>query len=97
MGGKNCFIIHYLGRPVDRFDQLCKNYKDCQKCAKRLYGENCVGEITKYSWEYLIGPRISEVSCSDPENTCERATCECDRIFALQLEQRNRSKNNHFK
>ena len=27
------------GRPVDKFDHLCKIYKDCQKCARTLFGE----------------------------------------------------------
>ena len=55
-----------------------------------------MGEITKYNWEYLIGPRLSEITCADDEDTCERATCECDKIFALQLEEKAQYFNPEF-
>ena len=41
------------GKPVDELDSLCKKYKDCQKCTRRKYGEDCVGETTKYEWEQM--------------------------------------------
>ena len=27
------------GKPVDELDALCKRYKDCQKCARKIFGE----------------------------------------------------------
>ena len=72
------------GKPVDELDALCKRYKDCQKCARRRYGEDCVGETTKYNWERLTSQE--QIKCTDKRDSCQRATCECDRLFALEIE-----------
>ena len=72
------------GKPVDELDSLCKRYKDCQKCARRRYGEDCVGETTKYNWERVTSNE--QIKCSDRRDSCQRATCECDRLFALDVD-----------
>ena len=32
------------GRPVDKLDRLCMEWKTCQRCVKKEFGDNCVGE-----------------------------------------------------
>ena len=66
--GCNCLILGDrpmsdpgLGRPVDELDSVCKAYKDCLKCARRQYGDMCIGEFVKY--DYRI--RRGEVKCKN--------------------------------
>ena len=66
--GCNCLILGDrpmsdpgLGRPVDELDSVCKSYKDCLKCARRQFGDMCIGEFVKY--DYRI--RRGEVKCKD--------------------------------
>lgn len=42
----------------------------------------------RYDWIQVKGPRKNELICTNKENTCERATCECDRLFSLGLEEK---------
>ena len=39
-----------MGQPVDALDGLCKQYKDCLKCARMEHGESCLGEMVKYGF-----------------------------------------------
>lgn len=83
--GCNCLILGDRpmsdpghGPPVDALDTVCKAYKDCVKCARMKHGEMCIGEFVKYRYGYRQG----EVQCRDGEDTCDRALCECDAMFA---------------
>lgn len=83
--GCNCHILGDrpmsdpgYGPPVDPLDKVCKAYKDCVLCAKREFGQECIGEFVKYKFGYdQSGP-----VCKNKPNTCDRALCECDRMFA---------------
>lgn len=66
------------GRPVDALDVVCKQYKDCQRCARERFGDTCIGEFVKYRY----GERNGEKFCRNQADTCERALCECDLQFA---------------
>lgn len=66
------------GPPVDSLDRVCKEYKDCQKCARQEFGEMCIGEFVRYRY----GERNGEKFCRDSVNSCDRALCECDLAFA---------------
>jgi hypothetical protein len=86
--GCNCLILGDrpmsdpgFGRPVDPLDQICKQYKDCQKCVKREYGDNCIGEFVKYDWRMRRG----QPQCINAPGTCERNLCECDLDFARKM------------
>lgn len=68
------------GKPVDALDSVCKAYKDCLKCARKTYGDECIGEFVKYRY----GLRQDEIVCRDDPNSCKRALCECDAMFAQQ-------------
>lgn len=71
------------GHPVDNLDRVCKEYKDCLKCARRVHGDTCIGEFVQYKY----GIRNNEVLCRDKpstgkESACKRSLCECDAAFA---------------
>jgi len=66
------------GKPKDAIDTVCKAYKDCQRCARMKYTDSCVGEFTEYKYGYKNG----DVVCKDKADTCGRALCECDAMFA---------------
>ena len=64
--GCNCHILGDrpmsdpgYGPPVDRLDSVCKQYKDCNKCARERFGESCIGELVQYRY----GQNVS-VLCS---------------------------------
>merc|ERR1711953_334 len=69
------------GPPIDELDSVCKQYKDCQKCARMRHGEFCIGEFVEYGlrWNRNSGAPV----CKDAEGSCGRALCECDRQFAI--------------
>ena len=33
------------GRPVDDLDRHCRMYKQCQLCARRIHGAECIGRV----------------------------------------------------
>ena len=66
------------GPPVDALDKVCKAYKDCLKCARMTYGDQCINDFIEYS--YGLGQ--DEIVCRDDPNSCDRAICECDAMFA---------------
>ncbi|CAG5110991.1 Oidioi.mRNA.OKI2018_I69.chr2.g5332.t2.cds [Oikopleura dioica] len=35
------------GQPRDQLDRHCKEYKECQRCARDRFGDECVPEIIK--------------------------------------------------
>jgi len=83
--GCNCHVLGDqpmsdpgFGPPVDKLDSVCKQYKDCNKCAREKYGDACVGELVQYRY----GQTNNGLKCRDDANTCERALCECDAQFA---------------
>ena len=68
------------GTPVDGLDSVCRDYKNCLKCARMTYGETCLAEFHKYRYDQTQ----DEVTCQDDPNSCKRAICECDAMFAKQ-------------
>jgi len=83
--GCNCLLLGdrpitdpSLGPPVDELDSTCKQYKDCNKCVREQFGEQCVSEFRSYN--FISG--AASIQCTDKPNTCERALCECDAKFA---------------
>ncbi|CAG5105348.1 Oidioi.mRNA.OKI2018_I69.chr1.g2050.t1.cds [Oikopleura dioica] len=69
------------GKPIDQLDVSCHKYKQCQKCVRKEFGSECIGEFVKYSW----GTRRREAYCEDAVGTCARALCECDLDFSKKL------------
>lgn len=84
--GCNCHVLGDrpmsdpgFGPPVDKLDSVCKQYKDCNKCAREKYGDACIGELVQYQYGHT---NKNGLKCQDDANTCERALCECDAQFA---------------
>jgi hypothetical protein len=67
------------GKPVDTFDKVCQEYKNCQKCAREEHGETCIGEFINYDMNIEQG-RV--LKCRSKPGSCERELCECDKKFA---------------
>jgi len=65
------------GQPRDQLDRHCKEYKECQRCARDRFGDECVPEIVKYKWTNSTS--TDHLQCGDAPATCERALCECDK------------------
>lgn len=92
--GCNCHVLGDrpmsdpgFGPPIDALDVVCKQYKDCQKCARARFGETCIGEFVRYGYELLNDPRGRRVKCTNRTDKgddlkCKRALCECDAQFA---------------
>merc|ERR1711868_297757 len=83
--GCNCLILGDRpmsdpghGPPVDALDTVCKQYKDCQKCARATHGDSCIGEFVRYKY----GEKNGDKFCKDTAGSCDRALCECDLQFA---------------
>ena len=38
------------GPPIDDLDRLCRSYKECVKCVSQEYGDDCYGEMVRYSF-----------------------------------------------
>merc|ERR1712113_1348690 len=67
------------GKPVDVFDKICQDYKNCQKCAREEHGETCIGEFVEYNMDTTQGKVLK---CKSKGGSCERELCECDKKFA---------------
>ena len=67
------------GVPLDALDTVCRAYKECQKCARKVHGEACIRELLSYDFETAGDNSI----CQDQAGTCKRALCECDKAFAI--------------
>ena len=74
------------GRPLDKLDRLCKEYKECVNCALsqqtlNKQGDEC--DATDVSYTYPGGQDGCDAM---PENgkksKCKKAVCECDVMFA---------------
>ena len=82
------------GRPMDRLDRHCQQYKMCQMCARRIHGKECVGELVRYNMARVN----KEYQCQDKAGSCNRLLCECDKQFArgLQIASQSYSKDLHI-
>jgi hypothetical protein len=67
------------GTPTDSLDNGCKAWKDCQKCVRDEYGEQCIGEFVRYQWKY--SSKAQDFISRNDVNTCGRALFECDLKF----------------
>ena len=47
------------GKPIDALDTVCKAYKDCQRCARKQFGNQCIGEKVKYKYGERNGEKVS--------------------------------------
>jgi len=78
------------GKAVDSIDKSCMQHKQCSKCAKIDFGEEC-HEYRGYSFDISRNGSQTHFSCLDnPDhgiaNACRRSLCECDRKFVERLD-----------
>lgn len=81
------------GEPVDQVDRTCKVFNQCYECARLGNGKisgtgpTCVGEHTKYRFQLILNQESNEKSirCRNPEDSCARHICECDKRMADSL------------
>ncbi|CBY24988.1 unnamed protein product [Oikopleura dioica] len=82
MLGDRAMSTRGRGKPVDQLDNVCRQYKECIHCVKMEFGEMCIPEAIKYTWE------VDEFGDTTPLNkpgTCKRAIYECDAKYARTL------------
>ena len=84
------------GQPRDQLDRHCKEYKECQRCARDRFGDECVPEIVKYEWKNSTSTLADHLQCGDAPATCERALCECDKAFSSSLSDKMNDFNNEY-
>jgi len=84
--GCHCFLLGDRplssmgkGKPVDGLDNVCKKYKDCQKCVREKHGDMCIGEFVRYTWRYAT--QRTQFECGNDSGSCERELFECDLQF----------------
>ena len=64
---------------MDKLDRTCREYRNCQKCTRMQFGDDCRGEFVRYSETV---DALGNYKCGDEPGTCARAICECDHRFA---------------
>lgn len=85
--GCHCFILGDRamsemghGAPKDALDTKCKAYKDCQKCVREKYGDECIGEAVRYTWKW--SSKNNRLETKNGINTCEHELFNCDAKLA---------------
>ena len=99
--GCHCFMVGDRpmsdmghGKPVDALDSACRLWKDCQKCVRENHGDDCIGEMRKYTWKYS-SKQQTFVMMNKP-GTCEREIGECDLKFVFDTYANKDSYNEDF-
>ncbi|XP_033828099.1 phospholipase A2-like [Periophthalmus magnuspinnatus] len=69
------------GTPVDELDQCCKVHDKCYEAARKLPGCSAIADLP-YVLVYDHTCSNQRVTCSDTNDTCQLAVCECDRVAA---------------
>lgn len=76
------------GKPLDEFDTMCRNHRECLKCGS--YPPNNCGKDfsteTNSNYTIVYDNEDGVWSCdSDSNNFCQNSRCECDLDFALNV------------
>ena len=95
---KYCFSGQ--GTPVDRLDQICKEWHQCRACSKLdRYGDRCNPNEVFYEVHYTPGKLYGSYSCSEDfqlsefccnNNSCARFNCQCDVMLAYEIAKQHR-------
>lgn len=74
------------GQPVDPADNACRKHNRCHFCAKQDFDSKCDMNST-YKFEALEDQVTGErfINCLNPEGSCKRNICECDKQLAYGL------------
>ena len=86
--GCHCFLLGDRplsemgkGQPKDSLDNVCKAYKDCQKCVRANHGDTCIGEFVAYNWKF--SNKQQSYITSDTVDSCSEQLFQCDLKFAI--------------
>lgn len=85
-GGKKTRTVGGKGPAMDEIDGVCRTQFQCHKCVEMDTG--CDPDNTPYKAQFK-GKKTAlakEVICRDPEDSCGRQMCECDKRMAENLE-----------
>lgn len=79
------------GVPVDNIDKSCREFTTCYNCIfnQQLIGQRCnESNPVRYNIGGSQNAETGEITifCKDPQGTCERSRCECDKDLALKLQ-----------
>ena len=81
--GCHCYLLgdgdqhKGIGKPKDSLDNVCKVYENCNKCVREKHGEDCVGELRKYTWKW--SSKLNTLESSNAPGSCTRELFECDK------------------
>jgi|ERR1711990_4261 len=74
------------GQPVDKPDNACRAHNRCHYCAREDFAAKC-DMTSPYKFmaaeDEVTGERY--INCLNPEGSCKRNICECDRKLAYDL------------
>lgn len=78
------------GPPIDDIDKSCREYTTCYNClySQDLLGQRCnEASVGKYNIQGTQDPTTGQVTlfCMDPQGSCLRSRCECDKALAEKL------------
>ena len=73
-----------VGVTLDHIDRGCKMWHTCMKCAQEEYGDQCNSKNNNYRMDIVGG----DVQCKNDPDSCKRAICECDKIYAINMGER---------
>merc|ERR1712184_186969 len=97
VGNYGCFCFNEgefspkgRGIPKDGIDQACKQLHQCQTCINMDFSQNTGSALDascndQYNFNLTNTDRGVGVECLNPKDTCQRARCECDKRFAIDL------------
>ncbi|CAG5088438.1 Oidioi.mRNA.OKI2018_I69.PAR.g11842.t1.cds [Oikopleura dioica] len=79
--------LNGYGEPVDDIDKTCKRLSQCYKCASMKYGKDKCPSNTHYEFTGIYDSTTGKktIECLDPEESCAKSLCECDRNLATNL------------
>jgi len=60
------------GAPVDELDRVCLTFKQCTKCAKQRFGEECISEFNRYAYSETAIRNKAVIKCTDEVGSCHR-------------------------
>lgn len=84
-GGKKTRTVGGKGPAMDEIDNVCRTQFQCHKCVEMDKG--CDPDTTPYKSQFKgrKNALVREVVCKDPEGSCARDMCECDKRMAQNL------------
>jgi hypothetical protein len=81
--------------PMDPADAVCKKHAKCHYCAQMDFGADKCDITRPYKFAARIDAVTGEkmIECLNPEGSCKRGVCECDKQLAYDLRDQERSWN----